>query len=215
MHFKGAAARWIESLVNPDRIPWPNFCKSLHDRFGCDKHDHLLCQMFHIHQTTSVTDYVECFSTLFDHFKAYEPNPDLHYYTTRFVDGLRADIRAIVTMQRPSILDTAYSLALLQEEVGDSVKTNEFHATNHGSSFKLQLRNAMPLPRPPLPPPQATVEKPVDLKTPQVSEDKMSALRSYRHARGLCDFCAEKWFHGHKCAPTIPLHAMQEVWDLF
>jgi thiaminase len=58
--------------------------------------------MFHIHQTTSVTDYVEHFSTLFDQLKAYEPNPDLHYYTTHFVDGLRADIRAIVTMQWPS-----------------------------------------------------------------------------------------------------------------
>ncbi|CAD6271609.1 unnamed protein product [Miscanthus lutarioriparius] len=73
----------------------------------------------------------------------------------------------------------------------------------------------MPLPRPP-PQQAAPGEKPV-LKptTPQVSEDKFSALRTYRRGRGLCDMCAEKWFRGHKCAATIPLHAMQEIWDLF
>lgn len=25
--------------------------------------------------------------------------------------------------------------------------------------------------------------------------------------------CAEKWTHGHKCAPTITLHALQEILD--
>lgn len=49
----------------------------------------------------------------------------------------------------------------------------------------------------------------------QAADDKLSALRTYRRARGLCDLCAEKWFRGHKCAPSIPLQAMQEIWDLF
>lgn len=44
--------------------------------------------------------------------------------------------------------------------------------------------------------------------------DKLSELRQYRRAQGLCDCCAEKWFWGHKCPPTIQLHAMQELWDL-
>ncbi|WVZ95539.1 LOW QUALITY PROTEIN: hypothetical protein U9M48_041292 [Paspalum notatum var. saurae] len=45
-------------------------------------------------------------------------------------------------------------------------------------------------------------------------EQKFSALCQYRRARGLCDRCAEKWSHDHRCAPQVQLHAMQEVWDL-
>jgi hypothetical protein len=161
--------------------------------------------MFHICQTTSVQDYVEHFSSLFDQLKAYEPNPDLHYYTTRFVDGLRADIRAVVTLQHPDNLDTAYLLALLQEEVGDFAKKFELHAYDCGASTKGPGQHGVPRP----PPTQATAEKPVMKAPVPASKDKMTALRTYRRGRGLCDFCAEKWFRSHKCAPTIPLHAMQ------
>jgi hypothetical protein len=107
--------------------------------------------MFHIQQTTTVIDYVERFATLFDQLKAYQPNPDLHYYTTRFVDGLREDIRVAVTMQRPSTLDIAYTLALLQEEVAKPVRKQEFHRLG----FRGNHRQALPLPRP------SMVEKPI------------------------------------------------------
>lgn len=44
--------------------------------------------------------------------------------------------------------------------------------------------------------------------------DRVASLKSYRGARGLCDRCAEKWFLGHKCANTVQLHVIDEVWDL-
>ena len=69
--------------------------------------------MFHIYQTTTVTDYVEHFSSLIDQLKAYNKTPDMHTYTTRFVDGLHSDIHTIVAMQHLDNHDTAYSLALL------------------------------------------------------------------------------------------------------
>jgi hypothetical protein len=213
MHFKGIAARWIEAINHPDRIPWPEFCKLLHDRFGRDQHDQLSRQMFHIHQTTTVLDYVERFSTLFDQLKAYQAQPDLHYYTNRSVDGLRHDIRMVVALQRPSDLDTAYTLALLQEEMADSSKKGEFHAYDRGASFRT-TRAAGQFQRP-LPAATHVGDKPVVRPGAPVSEDKLNTLRSYQRARGLCDVCAEKWVRGHKCAPTIPLQAMQEVWDLF
>jgi hypothetical protein len=74
----------------------------------------------HIHQNDTVVDYVDRFASLIDQLSAYEPNIDNLHYTTQFLDGLRPHIRAIITLQRPGDLDTAYSLALLQEEVGDT-----------------------------------------------------------------------------------------------
>ena len=46
-------------------------------------------------------------------------------------------------------------------------------------------------------------------------DDKLSTLRAYRCARGLCEVYADKWVRGHKCAATVSLQAMQEVWDFF
>jgi hypothetical protein len=40
------------------------------------------------------------------------------FYTMRFIDGLRVDIKAIVLVLRPHNLDTACTVALLQEEAG-------------------------------------------------------------------------------------------------
>ena len=37
------------------------------------------------------------------------------YFLTRFVEGLRQDIRVVVMVQRPKDLDTACALAILQE----------------------------------------------------------------------------------------------------
>jgi hypothetical protein len=161
--------------------------------------------MFHIHQSSTVIDYVERFSTLFNQLKAYQPNPDLHYYTTRFVDGLRHDIRMVVALQHPFDLDTAYTLALLQEEMADSNKKSEFHTHGHGASFKLAISTDVPPTRPLL---AAITSRDKPLAKPAVpaTDDKLSSLWFYRQAHGLCEVYVEQWFRGHKCAPTITLH---------
>jgi hypothetical protein len=76
----------------------------------------LLRQHFHIKQTTIVTDYVERYVALVEQLLAYSPMPDQRYLTTRFVDGLHDSVRAIVLVKCPCDLDTACTLALLQEE---------------------------------------------------------------------------------------------------
>ena len=73
----------------------------------------MIRQLYHIRQTSIVADYVERFSELVDQLIAYEHSTDPMYYTIRFMDGLHDNIRSIVLVQRPSSLDTAYSLALL------------------------------------------------------------------------------------------------------
>lgn len=45
-------------------------------------------------------------------------------------------------------------------------------------------------------------------------DDKLRALRSYRRARGLCYTCGEKWSREHKCAATVQLHVVEELWDM-
>ena len=39
---------------------------------------------------------------------------------------------------------------------------------------------------------------------------KVTALKNYRRAKGLCFTCGEKWGPGHKCSTTVPLHVVEE-----
>lgn len=58
--FEGSTARWLEAARR--RIPratWSEFCQHVMNRFGRNQHCTLVRRMFKIHQTTTVTDYVE------------------------------------------------------------------------------------------------------------------------------------------------------------
>lgn len=59
---------------------------------------------------------------------------------------------------------------------------------------------------------------PEDKKTSEPFKNKsgdenVSALKSYRRAKGLCFKCGEKWSPQHKCPPTVSLHAMEQLWQ--
>ena len=118
MHFIDAAALWVQS-IEPQlkQLAWPEFCKMIHECLDRDQHRLLIRQTFHIHWETTVKEYVDRFAALIDQLKFYNPATDPLYLVTRFIDGLRDDVRAVVIMLAPQTLDTAYSLAVLQEKV--------------------------------------------------------------------------------------------------
>jgi hypothetical protein len=188
------------------------------ERYGKDQYQSLLRQLFRIRQTSSVSEHVERFSTLVDRLAAYGTITDPLYFTTRFVDGLRADIRAVILIQRPLDLDSACSLALLQEEVMEPMHRKEYRKAEFVPWSSAASTNPHLLPHSPSPSQGALPTVPIEVKPVPVARtpaDRMGALRAYRRARGLCDRCAEKWHRGHTCAATVQLHAIQEVWELF
>ncbi|WVZ73357.1 hypothetical protein U9M48_021672 [Paspalum notatum var. saurae] len=219
MHFEGVAARWLQSVQRELRFAnLTQFCRLLLDRFGKDQHELLIRQFYHIEQTSSVSNYVQKFTELFDQLSAYEKDTDPLHYTTRFIDGLREDIKAVVMVQRPTNLDEACSLALLQEEAAGSGYRKDFRKSSTG----LFSRHASGSGSMPISGQLSKVDKPMvddqrrgDVLKRSAEQDKMAALRAYRRARGLCDKCAEKWSRDHKCAPTVQLHVLQEVYELF
>jgi hypothetical protein len=54
-----------------------------------------------------------------------------------------------------------------------------------------------------------------DVQMATQTDNNVDALRAYRRAHGLCQYCAEKYSRGHKCAPTVQLQAVHELWGLF
>jgi len=89
-----------------------------------------------------------------------------------------------------------------------------------GYSFPVAAaKSAHPLP----PPPQYDMIKsaaPSDslgspLSKNQTEAEKLAALKAYRRAMGQCFKCGDKWSQAHKCSPTVQLHVVQEIWELF
>ncbi|CAD6260028.1 unnamed protein product [Miscanthus lutarioriparius] len=78
----------------------------------------------------------------------------------------------------------------------EEVATSEQRAENSKMGFRQHAKPALPWQRPP-----AADGAPGDKPQAKGPDDKLSTLRNYRRARGLCEVCAEKW-------------AMQEVFDL-
>lgn len=122
----------------------------------------------------------------------------------RFVDGLCDDIKSVIMVQRPSNLDTACSLALVQEEAILSRCGQRLESAGYRNLSKAADTVGY-----------SYLSKGVDQSKTPLPEDKMSALRCFRRAKGLCERCVEKWSHGHKFGATAQLHAMDEVWNLF
>jgi hypothetical protein len=56
--------------------------------------------------------------------------------------------------------------------------------------------------------------KPSHLQQKIRLEKKLAALAAYRMAKGLCRKCGGKWSRGHRCAASVQLNIIQEVWDL-
>ena len=176
-------------------LTWSSFCDLLCTRFGRDRHQALIRQFYSIRQTSSVSEYAERFEVLMNHLMSYSDAVHPLYFLTKFIEGLRGDIRAAVMVQRPADLDTAVSLATLHEEVTDGLYSERAHSGQQSVSkwqnpFQYPSVVPMPLPPPPTPvPPQRHASL---IKTPAAedrrgtegarasdSATKVSALKAY------------------------------------
>jgi hypothetical protein len=179
-------------------------------RFGRNQHQILVRRLLHITQTTTVEDYVRRFFQLMDQIAAYEVKPDPVHYTTKFLDGLKSAVRVLVAIQQPPDLDTAYSLALLYEELGEGPTSAAPGFSPSPSPFLRSHQLYTPIPPPP--PPSKWVSRSAEQQCP-ASDDKWSTLKAYRRSKGLCFTCGEKWGQYHQCKPSIQLHVVRAMID--
>lgn len=202
MYLEGTAACWYESIDNTPAIAtWQSFCQALHERFDLNQHEALIRQLFQIKQTTTVTEYVERFSKLLDQLKSYSTSTDPLFYTMRFIDGLRSELNAIILVSRPKTLDAAIAMALVQEEVGSTPSACTAFRGDWSSLSKSIPKTALSLP---LPPRHDKLQAaPTATESPAATsvDAKLTAVKAYHRALGLCYKCGDKWSKDHKCAP--------------
>jgi hypothetical protein len=114
MHFSGGALLWLENCgVDVEHLTWEGLCARVCDQFGRDEFQKLLKQLFHLKQSGFVAEYVQEFTELMHSLQAHTTAWDPELFPSRFVDGLRDEIKRVVIVHQPRNLDAVVSLALL------------------------------------------------------------------------------------------------------
>jgi hypothetical protein len=163
----------------------------------------LIRRLRNVSHTSSVIEYVENFNNLMHQMLAHNPTIDQEIFTTAFIDGLKDEIRSVVTIQMHVVLDAASSLALLQKEVLESVKSKDLKRrdpSNWAKSYSPgQYYNATTVGNSQSPgsalTPRSGNRSLVEDKSgtesgrAKIMVDRVNALRSYRRARGLRFTC--------------------------
>jgi hypothetical protein len=120
-------------------MDWDHLCELVFAKYDKDQYQKQLRQLEQLKQTGSVTDYHAQFEKLAHGVLLYNPSYDHVYFVTRFLAGLKEEIRAPIALHRPRDVDTASALALLQEEEINAVKTKHM-----GRGFNKGHDRAMP-----------------------------------------------------------------------
>jgi len=116
--FYWVRAFWSQSVETIlKHCTWPKLCAIVCSCFEREQQTYLDRQFLDLKQTSTVTAYIKKFDELIHQILAHDPCFSQHLITSHFIGGLRDDIRFVVILHRPSSLDAAYSLAMLQEEV--------------------------------------------------------------------------------------------------
>jgi len=138
--------------------------------------------------------------------------------TNRFINGLKDEIQSVVLVHRPGNLDTASSIALLQEETIKDIPKKEYKKeTNYG--FRYSGRSCANSFHPHNNFKGASGSSNQNIKSTHSnkttpSEDKATTPMNYRKAKDLCYKCGMKWHPGHKCATSVPLQVVEELWKM-
>jgi hypothetical protein len=150
-----------------------------------------------------MSEYHAEFEKLAHRVLLYNPAIDDTFFVTRFVGGLRDNIRSAILLHRPSDVDTASALTLIQEQ-----ELEHGHAKSSGWDFTRGVaRTSLGADKTK----QTEQMKPILQKSDV--DDKLASLKSFRRRNGLCFKCGEKWSPAHKCLAHISLHVLEEILD--
>ncbi|KAJ4811165.1 polyprotein [Rhynchospora pubera] len=187
IHFVGEASSWYRNFrMGMENPPWELLVEEVLARFAENAAQELVGEFKRLHQSGKVNDYVKVFDGLKARMMHERPYLPIEFYVSSFIEGLREEIRSMVTMFNPKSLNEAYKYAKLYEGVTDT-----------------QIRRAKFIPKP------VTVAGPVKRDNNEKAsigggkfQKSWTSSNSYeqRRALNLCHKCNEKWHYGHQCA---------------
>lgn len=175
---------------------WKQLCELVFERFDRDQYQIQLKQLETLQQIGKVAKYQEQFEKLAHGILLYNTGYDDVYFVTRFLARLKEEIRAPIALHRPRDVVTASTLAMLREEELSRIKERHL-----GRGFTKG-------------PDRTSAPRQADKNPGQEPEDKLAKLKQHRRRNGLCFKCGRKWSSTHTCSEQVPLHVLEELWDV-
>uniref|UniRef100_A0ACD5Y7D8 Uncharacterized protein n=1 Tax=Avena sativa TaxID=4498 RepID=A0ACD5Y7D8_AVESA len=187
-HIRGKAKTWLKNCnVQLNLMNWTHFCELLLERFpDAGVHESMdQCQL--LKQVTTINNYIDIFEDWRTIMKRDHPYLPEHFFTLRFINGLKDTLKHAVKTHKPPDLKSAFWYAR-QEEMS-FLSVNKKHVT------------LAPQPR------QTLVQQFIQ---PPNKEARVKPPAERIKEKGKCWYCLEDWTFGHKCSGIKSMvHAIQ------
>jgi hypothetical protein len=209
MYITGRADTWLRnSGVLEENLNWKQFCEVLVQRFTGNNSYEAVEQFNNIKQDTStVSEYTDKFEDKMANYRKENPEVKQPYYIKCYINGLRGDIKHYLKPLKPTSLYEAVDyardmeLAMLANANGSNRRFNP-GAYSNKSNFPGQNQHK---PR--------TILEPATTKQDSTKPTGKPEIK-FREP-GVCKYCGQKWFFGHRCQQykTLNLMATEENED--
>ncbi|KAJ4733316.1 polyprotein [Rhynchospora pubera] len=188
INFAGEASAWYRNFrLRIENRPWELLIEEIIARFSKNVAQELVGEFKRMQQGGKVNEYIRQFEgckAKLMHERPYIPND---FYLAAFIEGLKEELRAMVTLFKPQSLNEAYHCASQYESVQESqwrrirnTPKPAYHVTLPKGDKQLVLADTN----------QRNSTMGVAARENQYEQ---------RRALNLCHKCNEKWFPGHKC----------------
>jgi len=95
-------------------------CIAVDTKFGKDLYHNSMQELLSIKQTADVQEYYDRFNIAMHRVLVHNNHLDDVFFVSKFLQGLKLDIRSAIVLHKPRTVDLALSLALMQAAVLDS-----------------------------------------------------------------------------------------------
>ena len=108
IHFHGSAALWMQTYEAQHPITsWPELCVAVESKFGRDLYHNAMNELLSIQQTAGVHEYYSRFEGVMHKVLVHNKSLDDVFFVSKFLQGLKPDIRAAIVLHKPRTVDVA------------------------------------------------------------------------------------------------------------
>ncbi|KAJ4755941.1 polyprotein [Rhynchospora pubera] len=192
LSFSGEASAWYAHFrLSMDNPPWEIFVEEVFARFTENVAQELVGEFKRLQQSGKVTDYIRQFDSLRGKLMHERPYLPVDFYVSAFVEGLREEVRAMVTMFGPKNLNEAYKYAKQSEQFQEG-QIKRLKATP-------KPQNTFTYPRTRVPDDKRPTSYNNGQRNWPGNNDTRNLTYEQKRAMGLCTRCEAKWHPGHQC----------------
>ena len=196
MNMDDNAAKWLQVYKLKHGLgTWSEFMAAVEDQFGSYAYRDSITDLIALEQDGSLDDYVAAFTNLQYQVSMHNTGFDEIFFVTRFIKGLKSELRAGVQSQVPKTVKKAVMLAKIQHQLWEDKR---FRQSKFPTSSKSSL---------------STTKSDTRSTSSSVSPLwRERQLRDYRKSNGLCMYCGDKYDKAHAASctkrPQPQVHAL-------